>query len=457
MRVHRFPRTTSAIGQTQKAAGFRWATHCKGAFRQISAACAGSAFVALTLACLAMPTWAAPDQKLLEAAKQAEASVIDTLKTMVHIETGSNDLAGLAKMADLLDDRLKSLGFTTRREKAIAATGKNPSNGADIVVGTLQGSGKGKIMLQAHMDTVYEKGILQTQPYRIDGNRVYGPGIADDKGGIAVILHALKILKEVGWKDFQTLTVLFNPDEEIGSRGSGELISSLADQHQTVLSFEPTAAKAVAKTEALLLGAAGIVGIQLEVKGRAAHAGAAPQLGRNAVIELAHQMLQTKDLAKDIPGITLNWTNIKADQASNQIPELATATGDGRITVPGAELKLNEALQAKIASSKLIPDTTTKATMVVGRPAFLSGPSGLKLAQKAQAIYKEIDRDLILVPMTGGGTDAAFAVRSGKATVVESFGLAGFGFHAKDEYIEIDSIVPRLYLATRLLMELGKE
>ena len=78
------------------------------------------------------------------------------------------------------------------------------------------------------------------------------------------------------------------------------------------------------------------------------------------------------------------------------------------------------------------------------------------MAEKAQRIYREIDRDLALVPMIGGATDAAFAGRSGKATVVESFGLAGFGYHARDEYIDLESIVPRLYLTTRLLIELGK-
>lgn len=93
----------------------------------------------------------------------------------------------------------------------------------------------------------------------------------------------------------------------------------------------------------------------------------------------------------------------------------------------------------------------------IGRPAFLAGDKGRALGEKAQGIYREIDRELGLTPMTGGGTDAAYAARSGKATVVESFGLAGFGYHAKDEYIEIDSIVPRLYLVTRLLTEIGKQ
>jgi glutamate carboxypeptidase len=394
---------------------------------------------------------AAPDAKLLAAATSAQPAVIDTLKSLVMIETGSADVAGLAKMATLLDDRLKALGFKTERRKSTVGAG------ADILIGTMSGTGKQRVMLQAHMDTVYEAGILQTQPYKLDGNKLYGPGIADDKGGIAVILHGLKILADAGWKDYATLTVLFNADEEVGSRGSGEIIAAFADQHDTVLSFEPTGAKAVAKTESLLLGAAGIASVTMEVKGRAAHAGAAPEQGRNAILEISHQMIQTRDIAKDIPGVTLNWTNVISNKATNQIPALAVAQADVRITVPGAEEKLNAALQAKIAGGKLIPDTETSAKMVVGRPSFLAGPRGKAMAERAQGIYKEIDRDLALVPMTGGGTDAAFAARSGKAVVVESFGLAGWGFHARDEYIEIDSIVPRLYLLTRLLTELGKQ
>jgi glutamate carboxypeptidase len=406
---------------------------------------------AITLAFGTGASFAAPDAKLLAAATQAQPAVIESLKELVGIETGSADVDGLAKMATLLDNRLNALGFKTERRKSTAGAG------ADIVVGTLTGSGRKKIMLQAHMDTVYERGILQSQPYKIDGNKLYGPGIADDKGGIAVILHGLKILADAGWRDYAQITVLFNADEEVGSAGSGEIIAALGEQHDVVLSFEPTGAKAVAKTEALLLGAAGIAAVTLEVKGRAAHAGAAPDQGRNAIIEISHQMLQTKDLAKDIPGVTLNWTNVVSNKATNQIPELAVARGDVRITVPGAEEKLNAALHAKLASSKLVPDTVTTAKLVVGRPSFLAGPRGKALAEQSQAIYKEIDRDLALVPMTGGGTDAAFAARSGKAVVVESFGLAGWGFHARDEYIEIDSIVPRLYLVTRLLTEIGKQ
>ena len=177
-----------------------------------------------------------------------------------------------------------------------------------MVKGSFSGSGTRKLMLIAHMDTVYPAGTLASEPYRQDGNKLYGPGIADDKGGIAVILHSLAILKDAGWRDYAQLTVLFNHDEEVGSTTSGETIAQLAEQHDYVFSAEPTGAKAVARTEGLLLGAAGTASATMEVKGRSAHAGAAPEAGRNALIELAYQLQQTRDIAKDIPGAQLNWT-----------------------------------------------------------------------------------------------------------------------------------------------------
>ena len=393
---------------------------------------------------------AAPDARLLAAATATQPALIETLEQLVSIESGSGQVDGLARMANLLEGRLQTLGLTTRRHKTVAGAG------ADVVIGSMTGSGRRRILLMAHMDTVYQAGILTTQPIKREGNKLYGPGIADDKGGIALILHSLKILADSGWKDFDQITVLFNPDEEVGSVGSGELIASVADQHDIVLSFEPTSTREHQKSESVLLGAAGTAAATLVVKGRAAHAGVAPELGRNAIIEIAHQMIQTKDVASSIPGAQLNWTNVISNKATNQIPELATARGDVRLTIPGAEKPLLSALQAKLASSKLVPDTETTLQLVIGRPAFQAGQAGRALAEKAQRIYREIDRDLALVPMIGGATDAAFAGRSGKATVVESFGLAGFGYHARDEYIDLESIVPRLYLTTRLLIELGK-
>lgn len=389
---------------------------------------------------------AAPDEKLKAAAEQAKPALIETLKQMVLIESGSSDVEGVKKMADFTEGRLRALGATTERRKV----SRGP--GGDILIATFTGAGAKKLMLMAHMDTVYEHGILATEPYKVDGDKIHGPGIADDKGGIAVVLHALQILKDQGWRDYAKLTVLFNPDEEIGSIGSGEVISELADQHDVVLSCEPTPAG----HEGLLLGASGTATGMVEVTGLASHAGAAPDRGRNALIELAHQLLQTRDLAKSIFGTQLNWTTAKAGTVRNQIPEHASAIADIRVTNPDGLQKLQAALDEK-AKDRLVPDTATKFTIEIGRPPFVASDRGRALAKDGRAIYAEIGRELGIHDMTGGATDAGYANRSGKAVVVESFGLAGFGYHARDEFIDTNSIVPRLYLMTRMLMELGKQ
>lgn len=387
----------------------------------------------------------APDAALLAAAGQAQAPLLATLKELVLIESGSGDAAGLAQMAAYTERRLKALGARTEQHGPL-----RPGAPGRIVTGTFKGKGSKRLMLLAHMDTVYQKGILASQPYHVTDGRVYGPGIADDKGGIAVILHALKLLQDAGWRDYDTLTVVFNGDEEAGSHDSGELIAKLGAAHDFVFSCEPS----LSLPDGILLGASGIGHVTLEVRGRAAHAGVAPEQGRNALIELAHQLLQTRDISKDIPGTQLNWTLAQAGIVANQIPARAVATGDLRLNVADGIAKIEAALKENI-KNKLVPDTETVVTVELGRPPFIATAAARQWAVAAQGIYGEIGRELMLYPGTGGGTDASYASRSGKAVVLESFGLPGAGFHARDEYILVDSVVPRLYLLSRMLQQAG--
>lgn len=397
------------------------------------------------------PTAQAADERLLAAARAAQPAVIEALRDMVAIESGTMDAPGLARMADDVEKRLKALGAAVERRKATVGH-------SEVLIARFTGTGKRKLMLQGHMDTVYWPGTLKTQPYKEDGNRLYGPGIADDKGGLAVMMHAVALLHASGWKDYAQLTLLVNGDEESGSNGSGALIAELASAHDTVLSFEPTAATSTPQGEGVLLNAAGATSLTMTVKGRTSHAGAAPQLGRNALVEAAYQMLQTQDIDKTVPGAQLNWTLLETGKTRNQIPELATVGGDVRLTQADAGERLLAAVKAKVAEGKRVPDTEVTLVLGKGRPPFVGDARTLALAKKAQAIYAELGgRKLALHPGTGGGTDAAFAQQSGKAGVLESMGLPGAGYHARDEYIEIDTIVPRLYLTSRMLVELGRE
>jgi glutamate carboxypeptidase len=380
---------------------------------------------------------------LLEAARREQGPMLSSLEQMVNIESGSNDPAGLARMADYVERRLQALG--ARTERLAPAQGESRA-----VKGTLTGSGSKRLMLIAHMDTVFERGVLQKQPWRIDGGRAYGPGIADDKGGIAAILHVLKMLADAGWRDYASITVLIDPDEEIGSRGFRDLIASLAAEHDFVFSCEPT----LGQDDGVLLGASGFAKVTMQVRGQASHAGVAPEKGRNALIELAHQITQTRDVAATVPGTRFSWTLANAGSVGNQIPDLASAAGDMRYNSLEAMRAVEAALHTRIVRT-LVPDTRTTVVVEPGRPPFVATAAARAFAARGKAIYADTGRSLSLLDGTGGGTDAAYANRSGKAIVLESLGLVGAGIHSGDESIELAAIAPRLYLLARLMQEAG--
>lgn len=308
----------------------------------------------------------------------------------------------------------------------------------------------------AHMDTVFERGILDAMPVRQEENKLFGPGVLDAKGGVAVILHSLSILADRDWRDYETLAVLFNADEETGSDGSGALISELASKSDTVLSFE-VGGDGARHMAWILVGTASYAQVTLEVRGVASHAGTAPEKGRNAVLELAHQILSTRDVAETIEGAQLNWTNVVSDKAYNQIPGLATAVADARITREGAEVELLDALRTRVAESTLIPGTEVSVNLEILRPGFRASPESLAVAELAREIFGEVSTlPLYVVPMVKGATDAGYAAKPGTATVLEGFGPFGRGLHSREELVEIDSIAPSLYQVARLLIELGK-
>lgn len=394
----------------------------------------------------ASASWAQTRNDALFAAATAEQpATVKTLERLVNIETGTGNADGLSAMSRLLEAELKSIGATVTRHKAVGEVA------GDNIVGRIEGKGGKRILLMAHMDTVYVKGTLEKAPFRIDGNRAFGPGIADDKGGVAVMLHALRLLKARGFQDFGVITAMFNTDEEKGSFGSRDLIQALAREHDYVLSFEPT----LALRENLALGTSGIAYAEARIKGRASHAGAAPEQGVNALVEAADLVLRTQDIDDKAKNLRFNWTIGKAGAVSNIIPDEAVISADMRYA-------RNEDLEAAIkkleagAAKKRLPEAQVEVKVTRGRPAFDAGVEGRKLVDKAVAIYKEIGAELVIIDRTGGGTDAAYAALAGKP-VIESLGLPGFGYHSTQaEYVMIDAIPRRLYLATRMIMDLGQ-
>ncbi len=408
-------------------------------------------------ALLAAAARAAPVEPVRSLAAKQQAPFIETLKDLVSIESGSGDREGLDKIADLIAGRLKALGGAVETiEPDPANTYRmvdTPKQIGKMVQARFIGTGTKKIMLIAHMDTVYLRGMLAKQPFRIDGNRAYGLGIADDKHGIALILHTLAILREMNFRDYGLITVLINADEEVSSPGSRATLTGLGGAHDVVFSCEGSRVE----SDQLSLTTAGIGAVVLNVKGRASHAGEAPERGRNALYELAHQILQTRDLSNPQTGLKMNWTIANAGTVRNAIPANASATADVRVLrvadYDGIEQKVRELIKRQ-----LIPDTTVDMTFERRRPPLEATPASRALARHAQDIYAEIGNRLIVGDVAeGGGTDAAFAALRTKAAVIERFGLRGFGAHSNDaEYVEIDSIEPRLYLLARMIVDVAQ-
>jgi len=385
------------------------------------------------------------DQALFAAATAEKPAVIQTLEALVNIETGTGDAEGLASAGNYLEQQLKALGFTVTRSKSAGIVV------GDNIVGKLKGKGGKNLLLLSHMDTVYLKGILAKAPFRVEGDRAYGPGIADDKGGNAVIVHTLKLLKDRGFQDFGTITVLFNTDEEKGSFGSRDLIQEEAAKADYVLSFEPTGAG----KEDLSLGTSGIAYVQVNITGKASHAGAAPELGVNALVEASDLVLRTMDIDDKAKGLRFNWTIGKAGAVSNIIPASATLNADVRYARNEDFDAAMKTLEQK-AQQKKLPEADVKVLITRGRPAFNAGEGGRKLVDKAVGYYKEAGGELAIVERTGGGTDAAYAALAGKP-VIESLGLPGFGYHSdKAEYVDTSAIPRRLYMASKLIMDLGQ-
>ena len=395
------------------------------------------------------------DESALTQVRWQRAPLIDTMRELVSIESGSRDFDGLSRIAQLIADRLRMLGGDVDLVDPadIYPMQDTPVQIGKTVVARFRGTGTRRILLLAHMDTVYLKGMLAEQPFRLEGNRAYGLGIADDKHGVAVVLHTIAVLNALDFDDYGLITVLINADEEVSSPGSRSLITALGREHDVVFSCEGGG------RDRARLATAGVGAFKLTVRGQASHAGAAPDQGRNALYELAYQIMQTRDLSEPATGLKMNWTLASAGNTRNVIPAEAQATADVRARSM-ADFDRIEADVRRRVKRQLIAGTVLELIFERRRPPLEVTRASRALARHAQHIYRELGRELTVdEEASGGGTDAAFAALETNAPVLEGMGLQSVGAHSNDaEYIELDSIEPRLYLLTRLIIDvaLGK-
>ena len=230
--------------------------------------------------------------------------------------------------------------------------------------------------------------------------------------------------------------------------GSHSQIMRLAPDHDYVLSYEPP------EEDQVTVATNGVASVHLRVRGIAAHAGLAPEKGRNAAIELAHQLLQLQNLGDAKKGTTVNWTVIRAGEKINVIPDAAEATADMRLSDMN-ELGRVQTEGGAIVRNRLVPETEVSFDVENRRPPFSRNAASEDLAATATRIYGELDKPL-KTGMMRFGTDASYAwnPNNPRPAVLETMGLVGSKIHTSAEYAELDSIVPRLYLSVRMIQTL---
>ena len=390
----------------------------------------------------ASPALAAPADPVLKAATAARADQLKLLETLVNIDSGTGDKVGGQKASELVAAELRALGMSVELLPAELAT--LPDN----VVATLKGSGKGRILMIAHTDTVFGPGTVAKRPFRIEGNRAYGPGVIDEKGGVVEGITALRLLKTLKQTDFASITFLIETSEERGSPGTRALIDRLLADADVELNLEPGDVPDV-----LTVWRKGSNVFRIDVKGRPSHAGVAPQMGRNAAVELIHQI----DLASTLPnkgdGLTSNLTLMSAGSRNNIIPEDASATFSVRVR-ESRQAEETEALFRRNGSNTIVPDTKVTVTREVAFPPLPVNPATDALAAMAKKIYARIG-GVTLGGGNGGASESALAYAKG-VPALDGLGPVGAGSHTEDEFLDLQTLTPRLYLLTSLLIELGK-
>lgn len=355
-----------------------------------------------------------------------EERYLQLLAEIVNIDSGTGDAKGLSRLAGILEAELVKLQFQMQT--------LNADDGSKHYYAT-RGQGE-RILLIAHLDTVFPRGTVAKRPFKIEGDLAFGPGVSDCKSGVVTIVGAMERLSLGAWPAYE-IGCLFNTDEEIGSPGSRGIIQRLAKESKAVLVIEP------AEEENITVARKGIGRFTLQVFGKAAHSGSNYQDGRNAILEMAHKIIAIQALTGCLPGITLNVGVTGGGVRPNIVPDYAEAEIDLRFQNPGDEEKVIQELK-KIACQTQIAGCTGKLKGGVTRPPMPLNDDNLQLYKLLKGAGAEIGISLGTF-QSGGGSDANFTAALGIPTV-DGVGPIGGGHHSDAEYLSLPSLWQRIQL-----------
>jgi glutamate carboxypeptidase len=368
------------------------------------------------------------------------------LAALVSIDSGSWNAAGVDAVGQWCADRLRAAGFAADRVPTPPAGGRQLGG---VIVARRRGRGIRRIMLFAHLDTVFPDGTAAQRPYREEGGRAFGPGVSDDKGGLLAAIYAAEVLVQAGFDAYAELVLVFTPDEEIGSPASQGILAGLAAGMDAAFCLECARENGDLVTERK-----GIADIHIEIRGRAAHSGVEPDRGVNAAVEAAHLLLEIQAMSGTRPGLGVNIGLIEAGGRANIVPSTARLLGEVRAaTLVDLEATL-DAIEAR-AERPIVAGATIHASRVAVCPPLERSVGTEALLALAADVGAELGIT-VRGAATGGASDANYVAATGVA-VLDGLGPIGGDDHAPTEWLDLRSVPERVALLAGLIVRVAAE
>jgi glutamate carboxypeptidase len=365
---------------------------------------------------------------------------LDTLFTWIRTESPTHDVAGVNLMMDLVVSQMSDAPV------AIERLAGAPGLGDALILRAGPERDEAPILIMSHLDTVHPVGTINGGlPLRVEGDRLYGPGVYDMKGGAYFALEAFKAVARKG-SAARPMIFIVTPDEEIGSPMTRPMIEDIGRRAAFALVTEPAR-----DGGRIVTSRKGVGRFDVHVEGRPAHAGSRHPDGRNAIYEAARQILAVEAMTDYSRGITTTVGMVAGGTAVNTIPQHCTFPVDLRVeTVRDGEV-LTAAILALHAQD---PGFKVTVSGEMNRPPYECSEATAALFEHAKGLAAQIGFDLVASPRAGGGSDGNFTAAIGTPTL-DGLGIDGDGAHTLQEYGLLSSIAPRRALMTRLLETLS--
>lgn len=366
--------------------------------------------------------------------------MIDLLKNLVNIDSGSYDKAGVDQVAEVLIQLYKDLGF-------VVEIFPNEKLGNNYRLMHKDASNP-QIFIAAHLDTVFPKGTVAERPFSIEGDRAYGPGVIDMKASHVLTYYAIKALQDAGNEAYKNVEILLNCDEEIGSHSSRALIEKFAEGKSYALVMEPARANG-----SIVSARRGVGTYELIIEGKASHSGIAPKDGISAIQELSYKIQALHALSRHDDGLSVNVGLISGGTSVNTVAPNARAEIDVRITTDEQGIEIDR-LVKEVCSQPVLDGVKLTLTGGINRPPMMKTPESTVLVDivKAEAKAMGLDIDDIF---TGGGSDASFTAGVGTPSV-DGLGPVGGFQHSDKEYIELPTLTERTILFANVIKRLSE-